>query len=94
MYLYHYLFSLGICTLFAYLAFADILKNQLGLIYLAALFIKLIFFAILFKSLLFSEVILPRSDRFSMLVPLIIFLSVEVLFISKILKKYGKINIK
>ncbi|WP_425594200.1 DUF6168 family protein [Cellulophaga baltica] len=87
MYLFHYLFSLGICILFAYLAFSDILKEQLGLIYLATLFLKLIFFAIVFKSAVFSEAVIPRIDRFSMLIPLILFLFVEVLFISKILKK-------
>ncbi|WP_370458286.1 DUF6168 family protein [Cellulophaga sp. L1A9] len=87
MYLFHYLFSLGICILICYLAYADILKEQLSLIYLATLFLKLIFFAILFKSTVFSEVSIPRIDRFSMLIPLILFLTVEVLFISKILKK-------
>jgi hypothetical protein len=63
------------------------LKEQIGLIYLATLFFKIIFFAILFKSTMFSEVPLPQSDRISMLVPLGVFLSVEVFFISKILKK-------
>jgi len=87
MYLYHYLFSLGICILFAYLAFADLLKTQLGLVYLAALFLKLIFFTILFKNAVFSDIIIPRIERFSMLIPLLLFLFVEVIFISKILKK-------
>lgn len=87
MYLYHYLFSMSTCILFAYLVFANILKEQISLIYLATLFLKLIFFVILFKSVVFSETPLPRIDRLSMLIPLIVFLTIEVLFIAKILKK-------
>jgi len=85
--LYHYLFSLGICLLFAYLSHADILKNQLGLIYLATLFLKIIFFAIIFKDLVLGTTPLPRLERIYMLVPLALFLTFEVFFISKILKR-------
>lgn len=87
VYLYHYLFSLGICLLFAYLSFANILKNQLGLIYLATLFLKIIFFAIIFKDLVVGTSPLPRLERVYMLVPLALFLTFEVFFISKILKR-------
>lgn len=87
MYLYHFLFSLGVCTLFTYLAFNGILKDQLGIIYLITLTLKFLFFAGIFKELILSKNSLPRLDRVSMLVPLIIFLAVEVVFISKTLKK-------
>ncbi len=73
--------------LFAYLAYADILKNQLGLVYLAALFLKIIFFVIVFKDVVLGDLLIPRIERLSMLVPLVLFLSVEVFFISKILKR-------
>ncbi|QWX83680.1 hypothetical protein H0I23_14675 [Cellulophaga sp. HaHaR_3_176] len=87
VYLYHYLFSLGICILFAYLASAEILKQQLGFVYLGTLFLKIIFFVIIFEELVFGATPLPRIERFYMLVPLALFLTVEVLFISKILKR-------
>ncbi len=87
MYVYHYLFSLGICILFAYLAFSNILENQLGLIYLGALFLKIIFFVIIFKNIVLSETPIPRIERVHMLLPLALFLSVEVLFISRILRR-------
>ncbi|WP_366135765.1 DUF6168 family protein [uncultured Maribacter sp.] len=87
MYLYHYIFSLGICLFFGYLAFSNILENQLGLIYLAALFLKIIFFVIIFKDVILSETPIPRIERVYMLFPLILFLSVEVLFISRILRR-------
>lgn len=87
MYVYHYLFSLGICILFAYLAFSNILENQLGLIYLGALFLKIIFFVIIFKNIVLSETPIPRIERVHMLLPLVLFLSVEVLFISRILRR-------
>ena len=87
MYLFHYLFSLGICILFAYLAYSKILENQLGLIYLGALFLKIIFFVILHKETVLSNVPIPIIERVHMLVPLVLFLLVEVQFISKILKR-------
>jgi len=87
MYLYHYVFSLSICVLFAYLAYSDILKNQLGLIYLGVLFLKIIFFVLIFKDVVLSTTPIPRIERASMLVPLVLFLLVEVLFVSKILKR-------
>lgn len=73
--------------LFAYLDYAATLKNQLGLVYLAALFLKIIFFVIVFKDVVLGDVLIPRIERLSMLVPLVLFLFVEVFFISKILKR-------
>ena len=73
--------------MFAYLAFNDILTAQLGIIYLVTLALKLIFFTIIFKAVIFSETSLPRVDRIAMLIPMLLFLTIEVLFISKILNK-------
>jgi len=87
MYLFHYVFSLGICILFSYLAYSKILENQLGFIYLGALFLKIIFFVVLHKDTVLSTSPIPRIERVHMLVPLALFLLVEVLFISKILRR-------
>lgn len=89
MYFYHFIFSLTTCLLIAYLAFEDLLQQQLALVYLGALFVKIIFFVVLFKNFFLGDVQLPQTDRVSMLIPFGLFLATEVIFLSKILKKMG-----
>jgi len=87
IYLFHFVFSLSICILFLFLTFSKKYKDQLGFLYLATLLLKIIFFVILFQNLIFTEIRLSKIDRISLLIPVILFLSFEVFYISKILKR-------
>lgn len=61
------------------------LPNQVGYAYLASIFLKLGFFVLIFKASVFSEVILSKVERFSLVIPLFLFLILEAVFISKLL---------
>ena len=87
IYLFHFIFSLLICVLFLLLTKSKKFKDQLGFLYLATLLLKLFFFLILFQNIVFSEVALLKIERISLLIPVILFLSFEVFYISKILKR-------
>ena len=65
----------------------EALKPQLGFIYLPTLFIKggLFFFA--FRSTVFSLETLTTAERLSLLLPVLIFLILEVFFVVQILKE-------
>tara|TARA_R110000868_G_scaffold243187_1_gene499129 strand:+ start:951 stop:1262 length:312 start_codon:yes stop_codon:yes gene_type:complete len=87
VYLFHAIFSTVICVLFLFLAKTKKFKDQLGFIYLGTLFLKIIFFAIIFHNLIFNNLVLSTLERVSLLIPVVLFLSFEVLFVSKILKR-------
>lgn len=87
VYTFHAIFSMLICVLFLFLSKTAKFKDQLGFIYLSTLLLKLIFFAIIFRDLIFHEQVLTTFDRISLLIPVVLFLSFEVLFVSKIFKR-------
>ncbi len=79
--------SLIICILFVRLEKSPSIKPQLGFIYLPTLFVKGLFFYILFKGSVFSIDNLSTSERINLLVPLFVFLAMEVYIIVGILNK-------
>ncbi|WP_369798294.1 DUF6168 family protein [Cellulophaga sp. Hel_I_12] len=87
VYLFHFFFSLVICIIFLVLSNISKFKDQLGFIYLANLLLKIFFFVILFQNLIFTEMIMTKLERISLLIPVVLFLSFEVFFISRILRK-------
>jgi hypothetical protein len=87
IYLFHFLSSLAICILILFLSKIEKYKSQLGFIYLFTLFFKLFLFILVFKALIFNEAPFAKIDSISMLVPILLFLSFEVVFVSKILKQ-------
>lgn len=81
--------SLLICVHFQVFSLVKTLESQLGFIYLPTLFIKGILFYLAFKDSVFSLEILNTTERLSILIPLLLFLGLEVYFIVKIISKMG-----
>jgi hypothetical protein len=71
-----------------FLFFSNIksLEPLLGYIYLPTLFIKGILFYLVFKDSVFNIEDLTITERLWLLIPFLIYLFIEVLFIIKILK--------
>jgi len=80
-------FSVLVCTNFVAFSFVDKFKKKLSYIYLGAIFIKLILFKLAFYDTLFLKELLTVSEKLSMLIPTIIFLSTDAFFVAKLLIK-------
>ena len=79
--------SLVICMLLKFFSFKKSLQPQLGFIYLPTLFIKGVVFFIAFQSSIFSLDVLTTTERLNLLIPLLLFLGLEVYFVVKIITK-------
>lgn len=87
VYLFHLGFSLLICINFSLLSTVDKISDQLGFIYLGTILLKLILFCIVFYKAIFIKDDLSMTSRFSLVIPMFLFLSTEAVFIVKILNK-------
>ena len=87
IYVFHFGFSLLVCSNFLFLSFFQKFSEQLGFIYLVTIVLKLLLFCILFYKPLFTEANLSFVARVSLFIPMLIFLFTEAVFIAKILKK-------
>ncbi|NQX86894.1 MAG: hypothetical protein HRT67_13520 [Flavobacteriaceae bacterium] len=66
---------------------ADHLPNQAGYAYLASVFVKMGVFVLLFKATILANDHLTKPERFSLIVPLFIFLMVEAVAVANVLKR-------
>lgn len=87
MYAFHAFFSLQLCIVFSLLSNNEKLRPQLGFIYLGSFVLKIIVFCALFYNVLFFGEKLTRPQRISLIIPMLLFLILEVYFIIKILNK-------
>ncbi|WP_046758523.1 DUF6168 family protein [Kordia jejudonensis] len=87
MYAFHAFFSLQLCIIFTLVSHNKKIGPQLGFIYLASFVLKIIAFCAIFYDPLFTVDKLSKTQRVSLLIPMLIFLIVEVCFIIKILNK-------
>ncbi len=78
--------SLIICVHFKLFSNIKALKPQLGFIYLPTLFIKGVLFFILFKTSVFTPKSLTASEQLHLLIPLLIFIVLEVYYVVKIIR--------
>ena len=85
IYSFHFLFSFIICCLFLFFSNIEKWITQLGFIYIFALVTKLLFFSVFFKNLIFQNEIITKMDSLNLLIPLFLFLFLEVYFIVQIL---------
>lgn len=83
MYLFHALFSFLIYLIIEITTIK--LSNQSGFVYLTTIFIKIGVFLLIFQGDVFGEFDLSKSERISIVAPMLIFLMLEALFISKLL---------
>lgn len=83
LYLFNTGYSILVCFNILLLSTVNKFKEQLGLIYLVALFLKIIlFFATFYKSII-NEVEMEFTAKISMLIPLLIFLLTEIIIVVK-----------
>ena len=87
VYLFHLGFSMLICINSKLLSSVNKIADQLGFIYLGTLLLKIVLFSIIFYQSIFTEEELSKISRISLLIPALIFLLTEAIFVSKILNK-------
>lgn len=87
VYQFHLGFSLLICLNFKLLSTVNKLFDQLGFIYLGTLLLKIVVFSVVFYSSVFLAENLSQFSRISLLIPTLLFLLTEAIFIAKILNK-------
>jgi hypothetical protein len=87
VYLFHLGFSMLICINFKLLSSVNKIADQLGFIYLGTLLLKIVLFSIIFYQSIFTEEELSKISRISLLIPALIFLLTEAIFVAKILNK-------
>lgn len=86
IYLFHAFFSLIICVSMLLISKLSTKYNdQLGFIYLFTMVFKVAFFCMVFYDVLFSDIVLNKIESLHLLIPIFIFLTVEVVIISKVL---------
>lgn len=85
MYLFHTISSFIICVLFFIISKNKDTLNVLGLFYLLTILLKLGLFSIIFEPVFKAE--LSKIESLHLLMPMFIFLFLEVFFLSKILSK-------
>ncbi len=83
IYLFHFIASFSICAIVEWLS--SKLPNQVGYIYLSTIFIKIGVFVLIFKPIIFGVEDLPMSERFSIIVPMFIYLIIEVIYSGSIM---------
>ncbi|WP_371863328.1 DUF6168 family protein [Patiriisocius marinistellae] len=88
IYLFQALFTLFLCVLFEIIALKiPKMHDQLGFLYLGSMVFKITVFCVVFNELLFSSLVLSKADSLSMLIPIFIFLLIEVSIIVKIINR-------
>lgn len=85
IYWFHFIASLFICMVFAFLAKTKKWQQQLGFVYMFSFVTKLMLFALVFQKTIFQLENLSKFESLNLLIPVFIFLFLEVFFLSKIL---------
>lgn len=87
VYIFFVLASFLICTLFKAFTFFEKTKEQLGFLFLFTLFLKIIIFSIVFYNSIVGLQDITKIESLNLLIPLFIFLALEVLFVSSLLNQ-------
>lgn len=88
VYLFQCLATLVLCASFEVISEkSPKFKDQLGFLYLGAMFLKVALFSLFFSDILFSSLVLTKTDSVSLLIPIFLFLFLEVMIIVKILNR-------
>jgi len=86
-YIFHLVFSSSVIIVFHLLSSNEKIFPQLGFIYIALLVFKIAAFTAMCYPQLMGDQYLPRFERASLLIPVFVFLVLEVFFVSKILQR-------
>ena len=87
VYVFFVLVSFLICVVFKSFTYFEKTKEQLGFLYLFTLFIKIILFSIIFYKSIVVLKDISKIESFNLLIPLFIFLALEVTFVAGILNQ-------
>jgi hypothetical protein len=87
VYVFFVLASFLICVVFKSFTYFEKTKEQLGFLYLFTLFIKIILFSIIFYKSIVVLKDISKIESFNLLIPLFIFLALEVTFVARILNQ-------
>ncbi len=94
VYIFYGVSSFIICAVLLGLSTINKFKPQIGFLYLAALVLKIVAFCTVFYNSVFNQQKLTPSESLQLLIPLFIFLMVEVYFIARILNQLHENNFK
>ncbi|WP_394370071.1 DUF6168 family protein [Zobellia roscoffensis] len=86
-YIFHFVFSLSLIIAFHLLSKREKFFTQLGFIYMGLLVFKIVAYTALCYPQLMGDQYLPRFYRASLLIPVFVFLALEVFFVSKIMQR-------
>lgn len=89
-YQFHFIFCVVLIVHFELLSKFKNIKSQLGFLYLVSVVLKLGLLSYVFKSVLIDQETIALQTKFALLIPALIFLIGEVIFISKIILKNSK----
>lgn len=87
VYLFFAIISFLICVIFKIMTFIPKAKEQIGFFYLPSIFLKIVLFFMVFSDSIANLSNLSNSESLNLLIPLFIFLCLEVGFLSHLLKK-------
>ena len=87
MYSFHFSASFIIASVFLLLSKSIKWASQLGYIYMFTFFTKTMFFVLIFKNSILGDKNLTKLEGLNLLIPVFLFLFLEVYFIAKILNK-------
>lgn len=87
IYLFSTGFSILVCVNILLLSTVDKFKEQLGFVYLITLFAKIILFSATFYKSIVKVDEMEMISKISILVPLLIFLLTEIIFIAKLINQ-------
>ncbi|WP_034060050.1 DUF6168 family protein [Lacinutrix jangbogonensis] len=87
VYIFHCVISFVISIGFLLLSNSIKWSSQLGFIYVFTFITKLMLFVVAFKDSIFSIEKLTKTESLNLLIPVFLFLFLEVYFITKILNK-------
>ncbi|WP_366900957.1 DUF6168 family protein [Lacinutrix sp.] len=87
MYSFHFSASFIIVSVFLLLSKSIKWASQLGYIYMFTFFTKIMFFVLIFKNSILGDKNLTKLEGLNLLIPVFLFLFLEVYFIAKILNK-------
>ena len=76
-----------ICVTFKSFTLFEKTKEQLGFLYLFTLFIKIILFSIIFYNSIVGLKDITKIESFNLLIPLFVFLALEVAFVAVLLNQ-------
>ena len=86
IYIFHAVFSFCICTMLLTLSKIPRLATQLGFLYLGGFLLKFFVFAAVFQDIIIGESVLSVVDAVSLMIPIALFLALEVYFTAKLLR--------